>query len=74
MKLRRQLLGPNYVLSVTVATYDEVVRRTRDMDVSRNLRRRIQKAKVDHDRNKAVIILGLYELEEFLSLFLEDDL
>lgn len=74
MRLRRQLLGPDYVLTVDVATYDDVVRRVRDGDLSRNFRRRLQKARVDHDRNKAVIALGIYDLEELLSLLLGENL
>lgn len=72
MRLRRQLLGPDYVLTVDVATYDAIVRRARDRDVSVNFCRRIQKARVDYDRNKAVIKLGIYDLEELLSSFLEE--
>lgn len=74
MRLRRQLLGPDYVLTVDAVTYDDVVRRARDRDVSRNFRRRLQKARVDHDRNKALIKLGIYELEELLSLLLGENL
>lgn len=72
MRLRRQLLGPDYVLTVDVATYDAIVRRARGRDVSVNFRRRIQKARVDYDRNKVVIKLGIYDLEELLSSFLEE--
>ena len=70
MDLRSALMSPGFRLRFTVSEFERVRSLVHRRDVSKGLRRIVDKAKVDYDRNRVSIRVQMFELDELFNLLL----